>query len=370
MGEQISPARIVEEGQALWNADRQPVGCTNCQRAFLATDAQLNTGCPLCCKGKLEPQPLRLRETEPEQLLPFRVKTQNLRSIYDDFLSGVWFKPIDFTTEKLMARTRKVFWPLWLVDSDVEGRWQMEAGFDYKVESSKEYYQDGQWRSRSIIENRINWEPRLGELKTHVDNVAVQALEEYKNRQQMTGAYNLKGARDFHPEMLNSALIEAPDLPPEDAWLLAKPKIDQRLAKVCAKAANAQHARNFAIRGEYHNLNWTQFLLPMYVTYYNDDDDHPQVLVVNGETGAIQGPRLSSQKRGLQIAAIIGGIAGMMLLLALLGFLLTAVFPPAAIIAAILAILGFGAGLGALLPAIWPAQWNRKNQTPKILERK
>lgn len=370
MEEQISPAKIVEDGQTLWNTNRQPVGCSHCHRSFLIKNAQINTMCPLCCKGQLEPQTLRLRPTEPERLLPFKVKIQNLRSIYADFTSGVWFKPTDFTTEKLIERTKAVFWPLWLVDSDVTGQWQMEAGFDYQVESSKEYYQDGQWRSRSIIENRINWEPRIGELDTHVDNVLIQALEEYQNRQQMTGEYNLNNARDFHPEMINSDLIEAPDLPPEDAWPMAKPKIDQRLAKVCAKAANAQHARNFAVKGEYLNLNWTQFLLPMYVTYYKDDDEKPQVLVVNGETGLIQGPRLSSQKRGLKIAAIIGGIAGMMLLLALLGFLLTAVFPPAAIIAAILVILGFGTGLGALFSAIWPAQWNRKHQTPRILERK
>ena len=370
MAENMSPVKIMEEGQNLWNLDRQPVGCSNCQRSFLVNDSQINTLCPFCCKGRIEPQPLRLRPTEPERLLPFKVKKSNLRRIYDEFISGVWFRSPDCTSETLLERTKAVFWPLWMVDSDVEGRWQMEAGFDYQVESSKEYYQDGQWRSRSIIENRINWEPRIGEMETHVDNVIVQALEEHQNRQEMTGGYNLKDAKDFHPDMLNSALIEAPDLPPKNAWVHAKPKINQRLSEVCTKAANAQHVRNFAIKADYQNLNWTQFLLPMYLTNYKDDDGEPQVLVINGQTGIINGPRLSSQKRGWKIAAIVGGIAGLMLLLALVGFLLTAVFPPAAILATILAILGFGAGLGALFPAIWPAQWNRKHQTPKITERK
>lgn len=369
MTEQITPLNIIEEGQALWGTDRQTAGCPHCQRGFVVKEEHINTLCPLCSTGQLEPQPLRLRLTEPEKLLPFTVKSQSLQSIFDDFVSGVWFKPEDFTVENLIKRSKAIFSPLWLVDSDVKGRWQMEAGFNYQVESSKEYYQDGGWRSRSIVENRVNWEPRLGELDTHVENVIVPALEEHQNRQQMTGGYSLDKAVNFQTELLNSAVVEAPDLPPEDAWLQAKPKIDRSLAQVCEKAAGAQHSRNFAVKGEYYNLNWTQFLLPMYVTFYHHDNEEPQILVVNGETGEIKGPRLASQKRGLRIAAILGGIAGFLLLLALLGFLLTAIFPPAGIIAALLAILGFGVGLGALFPAIWPAQWNRTHQEPKITKR-
>ena len=366
MADQVTPLKIIEEGQTVWATDRKPSGCSHCHRTFLIDDAQMNSLCPLCCEGRLESQPLRLRPSQPERILPFKIHVQNLQVIFSEFISGVWFKPGDFTVENLMNRTRAVFWPLWLVDSDIKGHWQMEAGFDYQVESSKEYYQDGQWQSRTVLEDRINWEPRLGELETHIDNVAVPALEEHKNRLQMSGGYSLDQASSFDPHLLNSAFLEAPDLPPDDAWPLAKPQIDHRLAQICTKASGAQHSQNFAIKGDYHNLNWTQFLLPMYVTFYTDDDGEPQVLVVNGETGDIKGPRLSSQKRGLRIAAIIGGAAGLMLVLALLGFLLTVIFPPAGIIAAFLALTGFGTGLGALFPAIWPAQWNRKHQTPRI----
>ncbi len=369
MEEQIKPPELIEEGQTIWATDRQPVGCSHCHRTFLALDAHINTICPLCAVGHLEPQPLRMRLSEPERLLPFKLKLDDLQSIYAGFVSGVWIKPGDFTTENLLNRTKAVLWPLWLVDSDVKGHWQMEAGFDYKVESSKEFFQDGQWRSRVIVEDRINWAPRLGTLETHIDNITVPALEEHENRQQMTGKYRLHKAGDFQSGILKSALVETPDLPPEDAWLLAKPLIDQQLSQVCAKASGAQHTRNFAVKADYYNLNWTQFLLPMFVTYYKDDNGQPQVLIINGETGVIQGPQLASQKRGLRIAAVIGGIAGAMLLLALLGFLLITIFPPASIIAAVLAIFGFGTGLGALIPAIQPGQWNRKHQMPRIIQR-
>ena len=369
MVHQVTPLKIIEEGQDIWNSNRQPAGCSHCHRAFLALESQLKEPCPLCRIGSLEQQALRVNPAEPERMLPFRINIQHLRLIYTQFTSGVWIKPEDFTIDNLLKRTQKIYWPLWLVDSDVEGQWQMEAGFNYQVESSKEYFQDGQWQSRKIIEDRIRWEPRLGEINTHIDNVPVPALEEHQDRQQITGTYELKNAGPFQPDKLNDSLIEAPDLTPADAWPLAEPQVNKTLSQVCAKAAGAQHSRNFTIKANYQSLNWTQFLLPMYASYYKDDEGQPQILIINGETGAIQGPRLASQKRGWQIAAIFGGIAGVLLSLALIGFLLTTIFPPASLIAAFLGILGFGTGIGALIPAIWPSQWNRKNKSLEIMKK-
>jgi hypothetical protein len=364
-------AAIVQEHQTLWNTGRQPAGCPHCERVYLAFSDQIDTSCPLCRKGKLAAQPVRIRPGEPEKWLPFQVHKDRLISIYQDFVSGVWIKPEDFTPEGLMSRTVPVFWPLWLVDTDIHGHWQMEAGFDYQVESTKEAYQNGRWISRKQIEDRIRWEPRLGKIATQVDNVPTPALEDHYNRMRMAGEYPLDRMQDVVSlENLGNALVECPDLPPEEAWPLAKPHVDEAAAEICRKAAGAGHQRNFAIQADYPNKNWTQFLLPIYATHYLDDDGQPQVLIVNGVTGRVEGPRLASQKRGLQIAGIIAGVAGLLFALALIGLLLTTVFPPAGIIAALVGVLGFGVGIAAIIPAVWPGQWNRKQQdSPRIAKR-
>ena len=107
----------------------------------------------------------------------------------------------------------------------------------------------------------------------------------------------------------------------------------------------------------------------MYVTHYTDDDGRPQIVVVNGESGAIIGPRLASRKRGGQIAGIVGAVAGVLFLLALIGLLLTVVFPPAVLIGGLVGILGLGAGIVALIAAIWPGQWNRNQTGPRMAEK-
>lgn len=370
MTEQTQPVNIVQESQVLWRTDRQPAGCTACHRVFLVDQSQLGMGCPLCGEGRLESQPARMRPAEPEKMLPFRIGHKHLLTIYQNFASGVWIKPPDFTAENLLSRSIPIFWPLWLVDCDINGHWQMEAGFDYQVESSKEYYTHGQWQSRKQVETRVRWEPRLGEISHHTDNITTPALEEHENRWQMTGGYHLSQATTFNPDRLGNALLEVPDLPPEDAWPIAKPRVDQTAGKVSEEAAGAQHSRNFTIKAEYNHLNWTQFYLPLYATSYEDDDGQPQTLIVNGSTGVIHGPRLASPKRGRKIAGIIAAVAGGLLLLMVICALLLSLNPLFGAAAAILGFLGFGTGIAAIIPAVWPASWNRKQDTPKIAQRR
>jgi hypothetical protein len=326
--------------------------------------------CPFCRQGRLEPQPARIRPLKPEKLLPFKISQRQLQAVYEDFTSSIWIRPEDFTTANLLKRSVPIFWPLWLVDSDITGHWQMEAGFDYQVESTKEVFAGGSWQSQKQIETRVRWEPRLGEITHHVDNVIAPALEEHSNRNQMTGGYPLDRTAGFDPSLIENTLLEVPDLPPEDAWSLAKTKVDQAAGQVCAQAADADHVRNFALKADYTNLNWTQLYLPLYATYYKDDEGQPQILIVNGVNGHIQGPRLASRKRGLRIAGILAGTAAVLLLLALVGLLLTTIFPPAGIIAALLGVFGFAIGIAALVPAILPGQWNRKQDSPRIASRK
>jgi hypothetical protein len=369
--DQYTPAiELIEDDQTLWHTERGPAGCVHCHRVYLVPPGYRGAICPICRKGELEAQPVIMRPTKPERVLPFQVAKQDLLPIYQKFISGVWIKPVDFNPETLLKNTRPIFWPLWLVDSDINGNWQMEAGFDYQVESAKEVFAGGGWQSRAQIETRVRWELRVGALSTHLDNVVTPALEEHDNRQDMTGVYRLERGTDFDPHLLGGAFLELPDISPDAAWPLARPHFDQALAEICRKAAGAQHFRNFSLKADFINQNWTEFFLPLYATHYTDDEGNPQVLVINGETGAIRGPRLASRQRGSHIAGIIAAVAGGLFLLALIGLLLTMIIPWASIFAVLLGVLGFGAVIVAIVTAAWPGQWNRNQAGPRIVDKK
>ena len=147
-----------------------------------------------------------------------------------------------------------------------------------------------------------------------------------------------------------------PDLPPENAWPLARPQLDEAAADECQQAAGAQHIRNFGLRAGYKSLRWTQLLLPLYVTRYTDDDGNPRILYLNGQSGAIGGARLASQKKGWKIAGIIFAVAAVVFLAALFFGLVGLLFPPSLILGGALGILAMVIACAAIIPAAWPWQ--------------
>ncbi len=367
MADQIqSPVQPAYSAEELWGLPLQVAGCLKCKQAFLVEASKIGQVCPNCAQGRLDPQPALLRKEPPELFVPFQVERNRLLPIFSAFTKPVWLHPDDFSAERLLQRAVPVFWPMWLVDSDLEGDWQAEAGYDYQVKSSQESYSGSGWQTRERIETRIRWEPRLGQLRRHYNNMAAPALSEQKRMLELTGSYNLQVAQNYQPEQLKALVqggaLQVPDLNPQSAWPVAQEKLNNAAGDECRQAAGAQHIRNFRIRTRYENLCWTQLLLPLYTSYYLDDEGKPHTVVINAQNGKIGGRRLASQKKGWLYAGIVAG-AG--LLLFLFGILLTAltfVFPPASILGVILIVIGLLVALGAIIPAAWPWQWNRKQQ--------
>lgn len=356
----LPPVEIIAALQQAWNMPLEPAGCPVCKQAFLTPPGRLGKRCPACARGSLEPQSVRIRPEAPEKLVAFRLLPKDLLPGLTRFAEGVWIRPDDLDGEKLASRAIPVFWPVWLVDAAMDGAWTAEVGFDYQVKSSQESYAGGNWRSREIVETRSRWEPRLGQLRRKYDNITADAVTDAETLLKRAGSYNLGSAAPYQSAAVGGALLRVPDLPPESAWPAAKNGIHIAAAQECQQASAGQHIRNFTAQAAYHDQNWTQLLLPLYLTYYTDDAGQPVIVQVNGQTGAVGGPRLASQKKGWRRA---GAMAALGFFLALLGILFVftgGIFPLLALLGAVVFVGGIICGLGAVVPAVWPWQWNRK----------
>jgi hypothetical protein len=300
----------------------------------------------------------------PELILSFTVSTEKLAQNIQTFARGIWFAPGDLNPQNLKERLQRLYLPLWLVDSDVQATWQAEAGFDYEVVSHRDQFVEnrGGWVSQQVTETRVRWEPRLGRLARAYHNTIAPALEEHTQLQQKLGQYNLKAARPYHAKTITDAFIRLPNRLPTDAWPDAIPTIRAKAVEECRQASSADHVRQFRWNAEYNDLNWTLLLLPMYVTYYLDDDKNPQPILIHGQTGQLSGPRRASMKRAQQTALIIIGVAAaifiLSLMLAIVSIFVQRLFP-VAVIGLIVALI---VGLLALVPIVMAWQFNRANQ--------
>jgi hypothetical protein len=359
---------IVDSLADIWGIPRQPAGCSHCKQVHLVEASWLGGICPNCARGKLEPQPAMLRQEPPEHMIPFSQSADELYTILKNFTNGVWIRPDDFNPTSLMKRLMPVFWPEWLVDSDVVGYWSAEMGYDYQVKSSEEIYSSGQWQTREKIETRVRWEARAGQIARRYDNIRVPGLEEHHRLLQIIGSFHTNRAIPYQSEKIGQASMRVPDLPPESAWSLAQSNLERAAGKDCAQASGAQHVRNFNLRAGYESINWTQLLLPVYVTYYTDDQDQAHLVYINGQTGSAGGIRLASQRKGWLWAGVFLVLAIVLLGLGLISFATAPLFAPLGFLGGVLALLGLGMGVFSILPAVWPWRWNRGQLTPKVTQ--
>jgi hypothetical protein len=364
----LPSTKVLNSAEDIWGINLVPAGCNYCQQAYLTAPGNMGRFCPNCGKAELISQPARIRPEPPEMLIPFKIRQKELTEVLTKFTKGVWLHTDDFNPQNLLQRIIPAFLPMWLVDSKTSGDWQAEVGYDYQVKSSKESYGSGQWRTQEVIRTRIRWESRLGQLNRQYENIPVPAMSDHSRILRIAGNYLIAQAIPYSPKNLGKASLRIPDLQPENAWHMAKSSLIKEAAKECQVASNGQHTRNFALNASYDELNWTQLLLPVYTTYYLDDNEEPQIVYINGQSGKVDGLKLSSQRKGWIWAGIIGAIAVGTFLLGLLLLSLGTVVPPLAIIGPILVILAFVIGCGAIIPAAWPWQWNRKQQEQKIIQ--
>ena len=359
-------SQVVQSVEPVWGVPFQPAGCSHCKQVFLVAGSRLGGRCPDCGQGQLIAQPALLRSEAPELLIPFQKKPADLLTILTGFTKGVWLHSDDFNPEIMLQRLVKVYWPMWLVDSSLSGSWQAEAGYDYQVESAQESYSGSVWRSKNVVENRVRWEARLGLIERHYDNIVTPAASDHQHKSSQLGNYRLDQAIPYQSTYVNEAVLKVPDLQPESAWPAAQSNLNRAAARDCQQACAAQHIRNYTVHASYNQLNWTQLLMPMFWTFYTDDAGLPQPVLINGQTGAIGGVRLASQKKGWRWAGISVGISALALIVALLCFALSMAISPLAILGFLLAVAAFMGFAFAIIPAVWPWQWNRKQQEHKI----
>ncbi len=335
--------------------------CERCDWVFFTPDSGGGRRCPHCFADGLNPLTHDLDQLgyshPPEKLVPFMLAETELDDPFRRFTKGIPFPPVDLNPERLRARFQPVFIPMWLVDTRVDARWEAEAGFDYQVVSHRDRYEEdsGGWKSVEFEETRVRWESRLGSLARTYENVPAPALEDHAEWRRALGAFDADSAQPYQPEATSNAWVRLPDRPPEDAWPDVVPALRARAIEDCRVAAEADHLRGFRWTPAYQGQHWTQLLLPVYTSFYLDDEGAPQAVTVHGTTGRISGARHGSMKRARRVSLVLLLIAVSIGFFSLLGIIipgLNVALMPLGILGLAMAFL---LGLSSVVPiaAVW-----------------
>jgi hypothetical protein len=298
-------------------------------------------------------------------VVPFTLTAEELAANIGRFSQGIPFPPVDLNADSLSRRLQRIFLPVWLVDVSVRANWQGEVGFNYEVVSHQEKYSQSQggWKSQAVTETRVRWEPRRGRLERMYQNNPVTAVEGVARLKEIVGKYRLNEARAYDPDTVQPAFARLPDRNAEDAWRELLPRLQSAAADDCRKAAAADHLRDFRWQPEFVDRNWTLLLLPLYATYYLDDENQAQAVYLDGQSGEVRGERYASAKRARRTAFLILAAAGVTFLISLLLALAGFLFAPLLAIGGIGLVIALLVGLAAIIPPAIVWQFNRSQIT-------
>ncbi len=350
-----------------WGLDLQAGLCQRCDWTFVFRSGSAPEHCPQCFEAPLEildpaTHALPLMYA-PELALPFDLSGDRIAQGILAFGRRIPFAPHDLRPENLVGRLQKVYLPMWLVDVQAETTWEAELGHDYEVVSHQERFSEHQgWATQEVQETRVRWEPRLGTLKRRYDNLPAPALEEGWRLSERLGEFQIQSPMPYDSALLDETVVRLPDRPPDDAWSAAVPGLQAAASEEVRQAAGADHIRQFRWGLSEPLRNWTLMLLPVYSTFYRDDEGQAQPILLHGQSGRISGPRRASMQRARRAAGWILAAAGL-LLLASLGVSAAGLFlPPMLPIGAAGLFLTVLVGLLAAIPLLRAWAFNRSQR--------
>lgn len=359
----------LQELETTWGFQPELMVCDVCGWGYLAHASLTKQRCPHCFKADLTiiENPREGLEQglpydhPPELVLPFTLTSEDLAANIGRFSQGIPFPPVDLNADSLSSRLQRIFLPVWLVDVSVRASWWGEVGFNYEVVSHQEKYSQSQgvWKSQAVTETRVRWEPRRGRLERIYQNNPVTALEGEARLKEIVGKFRLDKARAYTPDTSQPAFARLPDRNAEDAWRELLPRLQSAAADDCRQAAAADHVRDFRWQPDFSNRNWTLLLLPLYATYYLNDENQAQAVYLDGQSGEVRGDRYASAKRARRTAFLILAVAGGIFLISLMVALAGLIVAPLLAVGAGGLAIALLVSLAALIPPTIVWQFNR-----------
>ena len=307
-----------------WEEQLSPYACGTCQGVFLIPPASSKERCPYCHHEGLMSlgadlfSDQDLYTQQPEGYLSSQLGQEKLQQQLEKFKNEIPFKPEDLTLEKLKQRSSLIYLPIWWVDVSTQAVWNAEMGFDYQVVSHQEYFNNEQWETKEHLRTQVRWEERLGKIDFTFDNTPVPAMEHWEELIAAIGDFPVQQALPYQAEKLKGTAYQFPSIVPKDAWATAAPTLHKLAAHTCKEAASAQHVRRFHWQPEFGKQTWTQVLVPVYTSYYLDDEQQVHPILIHGLTGKLIGRKRASVKRAKRIASIMG-LIGLAILATIVG---------------------------------------------------
>jgi len=291
------------------------IRCESCG-ASLTVDAHIRaTRCPYCDSPQVVDRPATVDRPDPTYVLGFEIDRDSaMKSVAGWIRSrGVFVDPR--FKRSAPDKTEGVYLPAYLYAATSHSDYEASIGEDYTI---TETYTTTDSKGNTTIHTRTRtvteWRPLSGRHATYVLDVLVTASKGISNLELETvEPYDLRALRRYEPAVVSGFLAEDPTLPPENCRRLARGEAEVNLRRDIEAFLPGDHQQGLELTTELKDEVLDLVLLPLWVFAVRyEGREKPVRILVNGQTGEIQGKvPLSGLRIALAVAislAVVGAI--------------------------------------------------------------
>ncbi|MEM9777995.1 MAG: hypothetical protein AAF902_25695, partial [Chloroflexota bacterium] len=285
---------------------------------FMQPDDSVYDPCVHC--GSLQLDRMDVEQDRPPNLAPaelvmkLRMNRKRAEKELGNWRRKFRFPSKDLTDANLNKRLQLIYVPAWLMDTTLQTQWAADVGFDYEVQSFKEKYKGSSWTTQEVRRTQKDWEGRAGTITLRYDNLPADAIEEENqffplvrlgrnaDRFVADATKNTESSNGAFAADKEASSFILPSRVPADAVSEMLPVLMERAKVDAQKACRADHIRNFKWAPKILEQNWTKMMIPVWSTWYLDEDERRRMVFMHGKTGHGWGEKIPSMRRAWRVA--------------------------------------------------------------------
>jgi DNA-directed RNA polymerase subunit RPC12/RpoP len=262
------------------------VQCNECGASVNVPEGEQTTKCPFCASHQVLPLESAGTAIRPESMVPFLIDKSKANKHFEEWLSGLWFRPNDLKKMAKLQEMGGVYIPFWTFDSWVRSRWEADAGYHY-YETESYTDQNGEQQTREV--QRTRWEHAEGKRKDFIDDELVCASKGLpENLVSNFQTFDTKKLSPYQPHYLAGWRAESYVIDLLPAWEKAQISIAHKQQARCSGDVPGDTQRNLNVENKYSQTTFKHVLLPIWIAAYRYQGK-PYQFLVNGQTGEVVG---------------------------------------------------------------------------------
>lgn len=278
----------LKRGARGWGVERKVLHCEGCGGELLVDSGALSATCPFCASHQVELVAVDPDAVRPGYVLPFAVTGVDLAPRVEAWLGRGWMHPRSL---KDLARVEKfvgVYAPWWVFDARTRASYTCEVGTERTVTRRDS-------KGRTTTRRVTTWRWVDGALDRHWTGVKIPGTSRLSAilLDRLQEGFDTGACVAYDPTVLAGFQAQSYDIALPEAWEQGRARIRLLAKGACeahAKRGGGHRTRNLTLNASLDDEVWRYVLLPVWVSAYRFGD-RVWVVLVNGQTGAIEGQK-------------------------------------------------------------------------------